>query len=110
MSKLTIVRFILFSDNNRVGSAEPLIKNRNFDPETRTLKKRGDGDVEMEDTVEKDVEGLAEQIIKEDAEKRAQELVRVLSSPALRGLTKRGDRIFSTLRPRGPTGTSSAKW
>jgi coiled-coil domain-containing protein 12 len=29
----------------------------------------------MEDTVEKNVEGLAEQIIKEDAEKRAQELV-----------------------------------
>lgn len=55
-------------------NAEPLIKNRNFDPETRTLKKRGDEDVEMEDTVERNVEGLAEQIIKEDAEKRAQEL------------------------------------
>jgi coiled-coil domain-containing protein 12 len=60
-----------------VEHAEPLIKNRNFDPETRTLKKRGnDEDVEMEDTVEKNVEGLAEQIIEEDAGKRAQELVR----------------------------------
>jgi hypothetical protein len=32
----------------------------------------------MEDTVEKNVQGLAEQIIEEDAEKRAQELVCVL--------------------------------
>jgi len=67
---------ILSSNNSRVENAEPLIKNRNFDPETRTLKKRGnDEDVEMEDTVEKNVEGLAEQIIEEDAGKRAQELV-----------------------------------
>ena len=64
------------SNNSRVENVEPLIKNRNFDPETRTLKKRGnDEDVEMEDTVEKNVEGLAEQIIEEDAGKRAQELV-----------------------------------
>ena len=73
---------ILSADNNRVENAEPLIKSRNFDPETRTLKKRGnDEDVEMEDTVEKNVEGLAEQIIKEDTEKRAQELVCVLVAP-----------------------------
>ena len=65
--------------NNRIENAELLIKNRNFDPKTRTLKKRGnDEDVEMEDTVEKNVEGLAEQIIEEDTEKRAQELVRTL--------------------------------
>lgn len=70
------------TDKSRVDDAEPLIKSRNFDPETRTLKKRGnDEDVEMEDTVEKDVEGLAQQIIKEDAEKRAQELVCVLVAP-----------------------------
>ncbi|KAF9792369.1 mRNA splicing factor [Thelephora terrestris] len=56
-------------------NAGPLIKNRNFDPETRTLKKRGnDEDVEMEDTLERNVEGLAEQIVAEDAQKRAQEL------------------------------------
>lgn len=62
--------------SNRVENAELLIKNRNFDPKTRTLKKRGnDEDVEMADTVEKNVEGLAEQIIREDAGKRAQELV-----------------------------------
>lgn len=35
----------------------------------------------MEETVEKDVEGLAEQIIKEDGEKRAQELVCALVAP-----------------------------
>jgi len=86
---------------------EPLIKNRNFDPETRTLKKRGnDEDVEMEDTVEKNIEGLAEQIIEEESSKRAQELVCVLVvSPDGHVLTKRVNRICSTSRPRGRTGT-----
>ena len=61
-------------------SVEPVIKNRTFDPETRTLKKHTPGDdVEMEDTIEKKVEGLAEQIIAEDAEKRAQDLVRIIT-------------------------------
>ncbi|GBE81779.1 cwf18 pre-mRNA splicing factor-domain-containing protein [Sparassis latifolia] len=56
-------------------SAEPIIKNRTFDPERRTLKKHArTDDVEMEDTVEKNVEGLAETIIAEDAERRAQDL------------------------------------
>lgn len=55
---------------------EPIIKHRTFDPESRTLKKHGPtDDVEMEDTVEKKVEGLAEAIIAEDAERRAQDLV-----------------------------------
>ncbi|KAJ3554899.1 hypothetical protein NM688_g2866 [Phlebia brevispora] len=54
--------------------AEPIIKHRTYDPETKTLKKRTvDEDVEM-DTVEKQVNGLAEQIIEEDAQQRAQEL------------------------------------
>lgn len=76
MSKLNKLGSILSANESRVESAEPLIKNRNFDPETRTLKKRGnDEDVEMEDTVEKNVEGLAEQIVEEEGEKRAQELV-----------------------------------
>ncbi|EKM55058.1 uncharacterized protein PHACADRAFT_160984 [Phanerochaete carnosa HHB-10118-sp] len=55
-------------------SNEPLIKHRTFDPETRTLKKHTkDEDIEME-TVEKEVEGLAEKIVQEDAERRAQDL------------------------------------
>ncbi|KAJ6502299.1 mRNA splicing factor [Mycena sanguinolenta] len=58
------------------ASAEPVIQSRNFDPETRTLKKRPilSEDVEMEDTVERDVAGLAEKIIAEDEDRRAQEL------------------------------------
>ncbi|KIM48775.1 hypothetical protein M413DRAFT_85897 [Hebeloma cylindrosporum] len=56
------------------GVAQPLIKNRNFDPESRTLKKVTQGDVEMEDTVETQVKGLAEQIIADDEKRRAQEL------------------------------------
>ena len=55
---------------------QPLIKNRNFDPESRTLKKHTQEDVEMEDTVEVQVKGLAEQIIADDEKRRAQELVR----------------------------------
>jgi hypothetical protein len=49
-------------------------KQRNFDPETRQLRVREAGE-DAEDTVEKAVEGLAEQIIKEDEEKRKEELV-----------------------------------
>jgi len=56
-------------------STEPVIKHRIFDPETRTLKKHTkDDDVVMEDTVEKKVEGLAQAIIAEDKERRAQDL------------------------------------
>ncbi|KAJ6525684.1 mRNA splicing factor [Mycena capillaripes] len=56
--------------------SEPVIKSRNFDLESRTIKKRAiiPEDVDMEDTVEKDVAGLAEKIIAEDEERRAQEL------------------------------------
>lgn len=56
-------------------NAEPLIKNRNFDPESRTLRKHANDDVVMQDTVEVQVKGLAEQIIAEDEKLRAQELV-----------------------------------
>ncbi|KDR73579.1 hypothetical protein GALMADRAFT_620576 [Galerina marginata CBS 339.88] len=56
------------------GFVEPLIKNRNFDPESRTLRKRTQADVVMEDTVENQVKGLAEQIIADDEKRRAQEL------------------------------------
>ena len=56
---------------------EPIIKNRNYDPESRTLKKRTrEDDAMMQDTVEKNVEGLAQKIITEDEQRRAQELVR----------------------------------
>jgi coiled-coil domain-containing protein 12 len=57
-------------------SDEPIIKNRNYDPESRTLKKHTrEDDTIMQDTVEKDVEGLAQKIIMEDEQRRAQELV-----------------------------------
>ena len=63
------------SIQHRSPADEPVIKHRTFDPSTRTLKKHtNDEDVEM-DTVEKNIEGLAEQIIQEDAERRAQDLV-----------------------------------
>lgn len=50
-------------------------KQRNFDPETRQARKRENG--AGEDTVEKAVEGLAEEIVQEDEERRAEELVSV---------------------------------
>ncbi|KAA1469344.1 mRNA splicing factor [Dentipellis sp. KUC8613] len=55
----------------RAGESEG--EPRNFDPATRTIRKR-DAEDEIEDTVEKDVEGLAAQIIAEDEERRAQDL------------------------------------
>ncbi|KAJ7074296.1 mRNA splicing factor, partial [Mycena amicta] len=59
-----------------LDGGESILKNRNFDPETRTLKKRPifQDDAEMKDTVENDVAGLAEKIILEDERRRAQEL------------------------------------
>jgi hypothetical protein len=49
-------------------------KQRNFDPETRQLRNR-ERDEAGDDTVEKAVQGLAESILKEDEEKRKEELV-----------------------------------
>ena len=66
--------------NNFRDEPQPVrLKQRNFDPETRTLRKRDAKDT-LEDTVEKNVEGVAEQIIAEDAERRQQELVRTSPS------------------------------
>jgi coiled-coil domain-containing protein 12 len=57
------------------SAGEAVIKHRTYDPNTKTLKKHvTDEDIEM-DTVEKKVDGLAEQIVAEDAERRMQELV-----------------------------------
>jgi len=50
-----------------------VFKLRNYDPQTRTIRKRALGE-EDEDTVEKAVEGLAERIIAGDEERRAQDL------------------------------------
>ncbi|KAL5529366.1 hypothetical protein ACEPAG_5351 [Sanghuangporus baumii] len=55
-------------------SEEPFLSGRNFDPESRTLRKRRNEDEKEEDTVEKHVAGLAEQIVAEDEETRAQDL------------------------------------
>ena len=51
-----------------------LLKQRNFDLETRTPKKYG-ATKQADDTVEQQVRGLAEKIIADDEERRAQELV-----------------------------------
>ena len=67
-------------------NAEPLIKNRNFDPDSRTLRKHANDDVVMQDTVEVQVKGLAEQIMAEDEKLRAQELVRFTTSRLFRFL------------------------
>lgn len=62
-----------------------IIKNRNYDPESRTLKKHTREDaLALEDTVEKNVQGLAQKIILEDEQRRAQELVSNAQSTAAR--------------------------
>jgi len=55
------------------AAKEPVLINRNFDPETRTLRKH-QTNVEMDDTLEANVKGLAEQIVADDEAKRAQDL------------------------------------
>jgi len=64
----------------KAGEAEPaeetsgsILSARNFDPETRTLRRRNAVE-QTEDTVENAVDGLAERIIAEDEERRAQDL------------------------------------
>ena len=54
---------------------QPVLSSRNFDPASRTLRKRNADDDDMDDTVEKNVEGLADAIVAQDEEARAQELV-----------------------------------
>ncbi|KAG2365704.1 cwf18 pre-mRNA splicing factor-domain-containing protein [Suillus spraguei] len=56
------------------GHRESVLLSRNYDPETRTLKKHSKNDVLTTDTVEKAIEGVAERIIAEDEQQRAQEL------------------------------------
>ncbi|KIL00934.1 hypothetical protein PAXRUDRAFT_821140 [Paxillus rubicundulus Ve08.2h10] len=51
-----------------------VLLNRNFDPETRTLRKHTQNGALTEDTIEKDVDGMVERIIVEDEQRRAQEL------------------------------------
>ncbi|KAG9012081.1 hypothetical protein FRB94_011777 [Tulasnella sp. JGI-2019a] len=56
------------------SSKEPFrFRQRNFDPETRTLRRHAKAG-EEEDTVEKQIAGVAEQIIAEDEERRKQDL------------------------------------
>jgi hypothetical protein len=86
-------------------SDETVIKNRNYDPESRTLKKRTrDDDAIMQDTVEKDVEGLAQNIIAEDEQRRAQELVSEKQVSMFSTLIKIYHRTYSTSRQSGRTG------
>lgn len=89
----------LLTDRNH--SDEPVIKSRNFDPESRTLKKRTrDNPEAMDDTVENNVEGLAQQIIQEDEQRRAQELV---SLQNLRKCTYAETRTLGCLQYRTQT-------
>jgi hypothetical protein len=55
----------------------PQIKERNFDTDARKVRKKKDVS-EEEDTVEKQIAGLADMIIADDETKRQEELVRIL--------------------------------
>jgi hypothetical protein len=75
--RLLVVLLLRLLKIDRRGPTPPVIKNRNFDPESRTLRKLGHKDEALlADTVEKNVEGLAEKIVEEDKARRAKELVR----------------------------------
>ncbi|KAG9226204.1 hypothetical protein CCMSSC00406_0005115 [Pleurotus cornucopiae] len=74
-AKLLALRRRKAGEADEGSDNQTLLKTRNFDPESRTLRKHNkDDDVNMTDTVEKDVSGLVETIIAEDEQRRAQEL------------------------------------
>lgn len=54
----------------------PQIKERNFDTTARKVKKKRDV-VDDEDTIEKQIAGLADMIIADDEAKRHEDLVRI---------------------------------
>lgn len=64
-----------FADAYELCYRSEVFKFRNYDPETGTARKHAR--VDEDDTVEKQVEGLAEKVIAEDEARRAQELVSV---------------------------------
>lgn len=68
-----------------------MFKFRNYDPETGTARKHTK--VDEQDTVEKQVEGLAEQVIALDELKRAQELVRTQGRGTVRDMSDRGSGV-----------------
>jgi hypothetical protein len=57
-----------------IGGRSGVFRFRNYDPSTGTAR-RHDRVNDEQETVEKEVEGLVETVIKEDEEKRKQELV-----------------------------------
>jgi coiled-coil domain-containing protein 12 len=72
-------------------------KQRNFDPETRQAIRSAP---QVDDTVEKAVEGMVEGIVAEDEERRKEELVS-------ESIGSSDPRTCSTSSPSGQTGTSS---
>ena len=61
--------------SSHAHSDDITLSRRNFNPETRTIRKRDPINAEDEQTVEKAVEGMAERILAEDEKRRVQELV-----------------------------------
>lgn len=60
--------------NREVKDATNLLSKRNFDPETRTIRRP---DITANnDTVEKDVDGMVDRILEADKERQNAELVR----------------------------------
>ena len=84
---------------------DAVLLGRNYDPETRTIRKHARNEALLEDTVEKNVEGMAQMIISEDEQRRAQELVGYLDGRVTHSkLMARVSRMYSTSLQRGLTG------
>jgi hypothetical protein len=60
-----------------------VLSTRNFDPATRTLRRRGPD--EDGDTVEAAVDGVVETVLAEDEAREAQDLVRAVCACVRRG-------------------------
>ena len=70
-------------DSARINRSIGILSLRNFDPETRTLRKHtaaaiANGHGEEDDTIEKNVQGLAQAVLAADEARQAAELVSIL--------------------------------
>ncbi|OJA18782.1 hypothetical protein AZE42_01620 [Rhizopogon vesiculosus] len=78
VSDVRKARLIALRNRKEGGSTgangDSVLLSRNYDPETKTLKKYSKNEELTTDTVEKAVEGIAEMIIAEDEQQRAREL------------------------------------
>ena len=87
---LFVALVAVLTEHQNINRAIGILSLRNFDPETRTLRKHtaaaaanGNGHAQDDDTIEKNVQGLAQAVLAADEARQAAELVSSLLSLSL---------------------------